>query len=466
MKRVLLILAVIFLILCCLVFVFYRALNFSPASLIKNEKNKEVEIINSSVNNLSNILKHKVVTTKDLMKNDYSTHDALWAYLRNVYPEVFSTLKVEKIAGYNYLLKWEGTDKKLLPVMFTGHYDTVDVEEKTLKDWKYKPFEGKIAEEKIWGRGALDDRSSFVALFESINLLIKQNYKPKRDIYFAFGHDEETGGINGAVQIAKYLENKNIKFEMILDEGGRVEKKDGRQRAYVGISEKGRLLANIRVENKAMHASRPYSETSITQLAKVIQVLNKHQMKAKLTPQAHEYFKQVYFDRDFITRILIANQDFLKPFLFKRLSKDNLDNTLIRTTTAFTMLQGSNSANAVPQLAQVTVDFRILPTDTPKDVEDHIKKVLSKKMPNLKYSIEVVSAQAPSKVSKIDSKVYGILESEIRNFFPSASVIPYLVPAGTDARNYKKLSDCIYRFLPISLTSFLELATPISIPSL
>ena len=165
-----------------------------------------------------------------------------------------------------------------------------------------------------------------------------------------------------------------------------------------------------------------------------------------------EYYNQVYFDKDFVTRLLIANQDIFKPLLFEKLSKNNLDNTLIRTTTAFTMQKGSNSANAIPQVAQVTADFRILPTDTPMDVEEHINDVLSKKLPNIKYSIETISAQAPSKVSLIDSNEYKILESEIKYFFPSALVVPYMVPAGTDARNYEKLSDCIYRFLPISLT--------------
>jgi acetylornithine deacetylase/succinyl-diaminopimelate desuccinylase-like protein len=205
-------------------------------------------------------------------------------------------------------------------------------------------------------------------------------------------------------------------------------------------------------ENKAIHASRPYKESSITQLAKVIKVLNKNQMRAKITPQTKEYLEKTLDERDLITKILLANQDILKPLLIAKLSKNNLDNTIIRTTTAFTMLQGANSANAIPEIAQVTVDFRILPTQTPEDVKKHIKKVLDRNAKGIKYNIEEISSQNPTKISNTKNEAFTTLKKEINSFFPSANIVPYMVPAGTDARNYDSLSDNVYRFLPISIT--------------
>ena len=447
-----LIIAFLFVFLCITTFFIYRTLIFIQKTPIANIENKQTTLRKSAVENLSNAIKHKVITSTDLTKNNYANHDKFWAFLKETYPDIFTTLKVEKIHNYNYLLKWEGKDKSLAPVMLTAHYDTVDVEEKTLKKWKFPPYEGKIYQDKVWGRGTLDDRASFIAIFEAINSLIKNNYTPQRDIYFAFGHDEETGGFNGAVKIAEFLKEKNIKFDLILDEGGRVsKKKNGKQTVYIGISEKGRYLANINVENKAIHASRPYPESSITQLAKVIKALNKNQMKAKIIPQTKEYLQNTIDERDLTTKILLANQDVLKPLLIAKLSKNNLDNTIIRTTTAFTMLQGANSANAVPEIAQVTVDFRILPTQTPEDVEKHIKKVLNN-LKGIKYNIEKISAQNPTKISNTNSDSFKILKKEISAFFPSANIVPYMTPAGTDARNYDSLSDNVYRFLPISIS--------------
>ncbi len=450
-----LIIAFLFVILCAIITFFtYRTLIFVEKAPTNNIENKQTTVKAIAVVNLSNAIKYKVITNKDANKNNYANHEKFWNFLKETYPDVFKTLKVEKIHNYNYLLKWEGKENKQLPILLTAHYDTVDVEEKTLEKWKFPPYEGKIYKDRVWGRGALDNKASLIAIFEAINNLIKNNYTPQRDIYFAFGHDEETGGLNGAVKIAKFLKEKNIKFDLILDEGGRVaKKKNGEQTAYIGISEKGRYLININVEDKAIHASNPYPESSITQLAKVIKALNRNQMRAKLTPQTMEYLENTLNERDLTTKILLANQDVLKPLLIAKLSKDNSDNAIIRTTTAFTMLQGAGSANAVPQIAQVTVDFRIIPTQTPKDVKKHVEQVLNRSLKKIKYSIEEISAQEPTKISDTKSQAFNTLKREINSFFPSANIVPYMVPAGTDARNYDSLSNNVYRFLPISVSN-------------
>ena len=60
--------------------------------------------------------------------------------------------------------------------------------------WKENPFDGKVDDEYIWGRGALDDKSGVIAILEAISYLLKNNFSPERTIYFSFGHDEEIGG--------------------------------------------------------------------------------------------------------------------------------------------------------------------------------------------------------------------------------------------------------------------------------
>ena len=59
----------------------------------------------------------------------------------------------------------------------------------------------------------------------------------------------------------------------------------------------------------------------------------------------------------------------------------------------------------------------------------------------------------PSKVSPTDSRCYLALERSIRQTFPGVVVAPYLVTAATDSRMYQGVTDNIYRFLPIRLTS-------------
>lgn len=54
---------------------------------------------------------------------------------------------------------------------------------------------------------------------EAVNFLLGLQFRPRRDIYLAFGHDE-VGGENGAMKIAQLLKSRGIEAEFVLDEGG------------------------------------------------------------------------------------------------------------------------------------------------------------------------------------------------------------------------------------------------------
>src|SRR5204862_132005 len=74
----------------------------------------------------------------------------------------------------------------------------------------------------IWGRGTLDDKGSLVAQLEAVEALLAAGFKPKRTIYFAFGHDEEISGTEGAMNLAKELAKRKVHAEFSLDEGGSI----------------------------------------------------------------------------------------------------------------------------------------------------------------------------------------------------------------------------------------------------
>ena len=52
----------------------------------------------------------------------------------------------------NLLVRWKGKDSNKKPIVLTSHLDVVAAE----GDWKYPPFEGKIVDGKIYGRGSFD----------------------------------------------------------------------------------------------------------------------------------------------------------------------------------------------------------------------------------------------------------------------------------------------------------------------
>ncbi|GFV38800.1 hypothetical protein TNCV_1004421 [Trichonephila clavipes] len=56
-------------------------------------------------------------------------------------------------------------------------------------------------------------------ILEALEFLLEKGYKPQRSFYIAFGHDEESNGLDGAQSISSLLKSRNVKLEYILDEG-------------------------------------------------------------------------------------------------------------------------------------------------------------------------------------------------------------------------------------------------------
>lgn len=148
---------------------------------------------------------------------------AFHQHLADSFPTVHDVAELTIVNDYSLVYKFEGSEKDLKPVLFMGHMDVVPVDDETLGKWTHAPFEGIIADDQIWGRGAIDDKSTVMALMEAMELTLKQGKQPKRTLYFAFGHDEEIGGSQGAKKIAGYFQQQGVKFEFVLDEGALVQ---------------------------------------------------------------------------------------------------------------------------------------------------------------------------------------------------------------------------------------------------
>jgi hypothetical protein len=53
---------------------------------------------------------------------------------------------------------------------------------------------GCIRDGHAYGRGTLDVKYTVAAMMEAASFLKKRNFRPRRTVLFAFGHDEEVGG--------------------------------------------------------------------------------------------------------------------------------------------------------------------------------------------------------------------------------------------------------------------------------
>lgn len=377
----------------------------------------------------------------------------LFSFLEKKYPLVHQELQRETVNDFSLLYYWPGKDPSLKPVLLLGHTDVVPVEEDTEADWSYPPFAGERAEGFVWGRGSMDNKLNVIGQLEAVENLLSRSLKPKRDVYLAFGHDEEIRGPDGALAMARLLEERGLEFYLVLDEGGCVLEDAlpglGEPAAFVGTAEKGFANLQLTAPGSGGHSALPPFPTELGRLARALHRLETKQMKARLTPPIEGMLNIIGPRLPWGRRLILANLWLFRPLFIKSFSRQPLGNALLRTTTAPTMARGSKASNVLPDRPGVTINFRLLPGDTLEDLLEHVKKTVADE----KISIEVLNAHEPSRVSDGAGEEFRHLAKNINRVFPGIPVSPYLVFGGTDSRYYQNVCSEIFRFSPMQINN-------------
>jgi carboxypeptidase PM20D1 len=450
MKRILKIL--ILLILVLFIIAFSRALLVHRNAESTNKAVLPQVNTNEAAQRLAGALRFQTISNQDSSLQDNVQFETFHQYLEKSFPEVFSKLEKETVAGSSLLFRWQGKNASLKPVLLMSHQDVVPIEPGTEKLWKSPPFAGNIVNGEIYGRGSMDDKCGVLGILEGAEMLLQENYSPQRTIYFAFGADEENRG-SGAEATAALLKSRGIELESVLDEGSLILESEfagvKKPKALIGIAEKGYLTVEIIASTEGGHSSMPPANTAVGILSAAIMKLEKNQMPARIEGPALQTFQALLPEMPFGYRLLFSNLWLFNHHIVTTLGKLPEGNAMIRTTTAPTMLQASPKENVLAREARATINFRLLPGDSIDEALKHIRNVVND--PGI--SVKKIHGIEASPVSSTTSSAYKTIVNTVNSVFPTTVTAPLLVLGGTDARHYTSLSSNVYRFLPVGITS-------------
>lgn len=434
-----------------ILYLLFNTLNFKSIQL-KYEPVAVLKINNSSIENFSNAIKIKTVSPENEIDFDSLQFQNFSLFLKDTYPMVDSILEKKTFNSFSFLYKWTGSNPSLKPIILMAHLDVVPVIEENISDWKHDPFGGEIINDTIWGRGTIDDKVGVIGIMESVELLLKTDFKPTRTIYLSFGHDEEIGGVNGAESIAKYLKSEHIEAEFVIDEGGSIVQhmipdieKDV---ALIGVAEKGFISLDLSIKMEGGHSSMPEKETAIDALANAIVKLKQNPFPATISPPIEGFIQNLGPEMPFLNRLVFANKTIFESVITGIYEGSASGNALVRTTTAPTIFKSGVKDNIIPQNANATVNFRIIPGETVDTVIERVKQIINDERILIKKGAFISD---PSKVSSTSSFGYKTLNKTISEIYPEVLVAPYLVVGGTDSRHLNDISENIYRFSAIKL---------------
>jgi carboxypeptidase PM20D1 len=397
----------------------------------------------------------RALTFRTISHDDRSNFDAgafleFHDFLESAYPLIHAKASRTTINDYSLVFHLPGSNPSLEPVLFMGHMDVVPVEEISRDQWSYPPFSGSVQDGVIWGRGSVDDKYTVIALMEALELLLAEDIRPDRSIYFAFGHDEEVGGKDGARRVAEYFQDQGITFDYVMDEGGAVvegmmEGLDG-PLAVIGVSEKGYVNLVLTVNSPGGHSSQPPDQTAVGILSRAVVRVEDSPFPASLD-HIFMTFEAIGSGMPVGKRLAMSNLWQLSPVVESVMLKNEGDAAGIRTTTAATMISGSPKSNILPTRATAVINFRILPGETIESVEQRVIDLVDDERVTITHEYGV----NPSPVSPTGSRGFELISKTIRGMDENILVAPYMVRGGTDAKYFYQVSPNVYRFMMLRM---------------
>ncbi|KZO99299.1 Zn-dependent exopeptidase [Calocera viscosa TUFC12733] len=430
----------------------------------------------------------------------------LHEYLEEQYPLVHKTFKKETINTYGLLYTLEGSNPNLKAILLTGHQDTVPVDEETLEQWVHPPFSGHFDGERVWGRGAIDDKATITSTLLALEALIKHGFTPQRTILLGFGFDEEITGTRGAAHIASLLLARYgpSSLALVLDEGTGYLPELGAMYATPSTAEKGYYDVRLSVHTRGGHSMLPPKHTSIGILAALVSVIEDNPVPPWLT-RTNPLYETLQciaehspgLEEDARSLIMRSREsDHALEGVAQWLEDGGLtcDNplapnaVLMRTTQAVDLFHGGVKANQLPQLAWAVVNHRIHVESSMAEVEDRLIDLLTPQAERFNLSLSAfnrtIIPQSHEKTGSLElvdpygtardplagtpsrGRVWDALGGTIQSVFTRTDGLPQSgrsldpaaaverkvhlapLPAGgsTDAYHYRELSPHIFRY--------------------
>ncbi len=269
-------------------------------------------------------------------------------------------------------------------LMFYNHYDVQPVEPFDL--WDDPPFSGKRKGNKIFGRGATDDKGELITRIKAVEACLKTTGDVPCNIKFVIEGEEETG----SAHIEEYLKKYKKKFSCdgVIWEFGYV---DSKNRPIIGLGMKGLLFVELSVKesNMDVHSSLAVLiKNPAWRLIEAVKTLRDSDgkilikdwykevtafSKKDLQIIRNEPFDEKVFKNEFGIKSFLANKTGLNA---KKALVGGATCNIAGFVSGYT---GDGAKTVLPGNALVKIDFRLVPKMDPKKQVMRLKNHLKSK---------------------------------------------------------------------------------------
>ena len=333
------------------------------------------------------------------------------------------------------------------PILWLSHADVVTVDDRDLDDWTHPPFAGVIEDGVVYGRGALDNKSSTVMQLEAVRAMLESGGAPSRDVVLVITPDEEIGGAGAQAIIAEHLDALGNPTE-VLDEGGFIlpDFYPGLTVATVAVGEKTYVTVELRVKGEGGHASMPRegnpTDVLVTALARVAD----WETERILTPVMQESLRRIGDRESGFTGYALRHPRLFKPVMLGTLGATAAGNAVSRDTVAITILDAGVKDNVIPGEAVATLNARLLPDRPVEGFLESLEAVIADE----RVEVRLVNEPVMARVSRYETSTFAAIQAVLEAEVPDVVVLPTLNPGTQDSRFFAAAGLDCYRFIPVS----------------
>ena len=331
------------------------------------------------------------------------------------------------------------------PLMIYGHVDVVTTEKQT---WTHPPFEGKITDGYVWGRGALDMKGMIAMSAAAMMRARASGLMPAGDIVFAVLSDEEAGGTLGARFL---VENHPAQFAGIryaIGEFGACAMYIGKKKFYpIQVAEKQFCWIEATIKGPGGHGAFPSKNSAMAQAGQFISRISTAGLPPHITPVPRQMISTIAaalpLPAGFILRRLL-NPRLTKIALRSLGPRADRFRPLLHNTVNPTVITGGSKINVIPSEVKLQLDCRLLPGETPDSVISELDRATK-----IAFDTRIINYE-PYPATP-DFGMFDLLGDVLRESDPDGTPVPMMLPGATDGRFFSRLGIQTYGFSPMNL---------------
>lgn len=367
-------------------------------------------------------------------------------YIRELLNEagIESTLIAKDPHRPNLIARISG-EGKAPPLLMYGHVDVVTTEN---QPWQHPPFEGKLIDGYVWGRGALDMKGGVAMMVAAFLRANAEGLRPPGDVVLAIVSDEEANGTFGAKFLVEEHPELFKGIKHAIGEFGGFTLTIGGKRLYpIMISEKQICWIKATVRGAGGHGSMPVKGGAMARLAKLLKALDENDLPVHVSPPTRMMVEAMASALGGVQGMILGQltNPALTDFILKTLGeRGRTFYPLFRNTASPTILHGSSKINVIPGEVSIELDGRLLPGQTPETMIRELQNIVGD-------DVQLDVVQFEPGPAEPDMSMFDTLAGILKEADPDGTPIPLLLSGVTDGRFFTQLGIQTYGFLPLTL---------------